>query len=193
MDTLNQNLRLLHARAKSYHSTSLHGHPTPYLKYSGAAIAKTPTDQVQIPHPAVFSSLEPGHDNVTGLPTAAECAVHLELLEAFFALRHRVLLSVPLDKVFNTEPAHRVVHAKEWEGRHKVWREKVVKDRDYPKKRKARWEADFLPLAVARFRVWTGALEGELTNDGGKGDVRNKLMLPHLPPLGGFLSCHGRY
>lgn len=128
-----------------------------------------------IPSPSIFVSLhhrsQSGAEVETGaLPTIAECAVHLELLEAFVILRQKVLSSNALDRAFGIAPKDTLATVR---GR------RVRKpDNTFAERRKAKWPI-YLRLAAARFLMWW------LSSDGGAVSEKS------LPPLGmieAFLS-----
>lgn len=112
---------------------------------------------LHIPSPTCFDFTQTAsNDNnrLTSIPTLAECAVHLELLEAVLVLRARVLKSTALDRLF--------------------WRLQL-----YFPPVSEKWRR-FVALAVIRFSVWWDSL-GIVLGEG-KGPVQ--LDSNSLPPLG---------
>ncbi|KAF8459249.1 hypothetical protein BDZ91DRAFT_742064 [Kalaharituber pfeilii] len=130
-----------------------------------------------LPPPSIFTSLytdggtsdsqETAPQNISPNPTVAECAVHLELLEAFLVLKRRVLKSNALDYTFGTRrvpPQRRT-------------------DPNWLQKRKEKWDK-FLDLAVLRFEVWWEEMAKKI----GKGDLMDDEN--HLPPLDVLMVWH---
>lgn len=97
--------------------------------------AASKDDEPAIPDPAVFrtSALLSSSLPLHAAPTVAQCAVHLELLQAFSKLNHRVTKESAFIEIFAT------VHEEP-----KVW-----------------WRA-FVEVAVGRFGVWWRGVEEEL-------------------------------
>lgn len=58
--------------------------------------------QPDVSYNKLFQTFET--DEANSLPLVAECATHLELLEAFYTLRVRVIQSAELDKLYKIEP-----------------------------------------------------------------------------------------
>jgi len=189
-DLIDQHLHKLH-RTAQVNQDHRRGRSSTYHSFLATWIV---TEQPKIPAPHVFDGLadEPSalNDDRTRLPTVAECAAHLKLIEAILTLRRRVLASRKLDAVFNLEPNIKTVHKKKRDRttRKWVWEEKKVRDHEYPKKRKQVWERDFLPLAVARFRVWAKSVDAELKKGVASDEIPVVLSLPFMPPLGRFYA-----
>jgi len=157
-------------------------------KYPRAASA---SKEPQIPDPKIFNGLAASADDLERLPAVAECAVHLELLEAFFALRSKILKSAELDTTFGVKPENKVVYRKTWDliQRKYVPKEHKLQDKTFQTRRREKWPY-YLTLAVGRFRMWMRRTDMAMAANGaGSGSSKsvaetNSSELPHLPPLG---------
>ncbi|KAH0561981.1 hypothetical protein GP486_003310 [Trichoglossum hirsutum] len=101
-----------------------------------------------IPPPDIFTTDDDDDDDGEKghrLPSAAQCAVHLEFLETLFVLRQRVLRSDALDGAFDIKPEYKFVDRK---GVRTQLKDETLWDR-----RQAKWPR-FVELAVARFTAW---------------------------------------
>lgn len=98
--------------------------------------AKRSEEEPQIPSESIFNSLsnEPFIGVYDGAPSVAQCAAHLELLEAFVVLRKRVINSNALDVAFG------------------IW-QKRGNDPSLSQRRQTKW-TKFVQIAVMRFRIW---------------------------------------
>ncbi|PYI06093.1 hypothetical protein BO78DRAFT_470120 [Aspergillus sclerotiicarbonarius CBS 121057] len=117
--------------------------------------SKQPVAQDIIPYPDLFNTLvstpsgtRPAQERKTDLPTAGQCAVHLELLEVFHSLRTRIICSKELDRAFGLHSSRlrNLRHRRESQGTEKWHR--------------------FVSLAVERFQGWIRAAETLLEQDG---------------------------
>lgn len=131
-----------------------------------------------IPSEAIFKPLYPqivdGSATRPALPTAAECAVHLEFLQTLYVLRQRILKSVEMDGVFNIQPDHKVVRRK--------GEDVKLKDNTLWPRRQDKWEK-WVRLAAIRFLVWWESLHAIF--DISEGEVRDvRITDDTLPPLG---------
>lgn len=113
--------------------------------------AATPEEEPKIPDNRLFESLGSGSKKSASsydseIPTLAECATHLELLEVFYVLRQRIIKSEPLDKVFDTEARHQEVTLKNGTT-------KKLKDKNFWERRQVKW-TKYLEHATARFIAW---------------------------------------
>ncbi|KAI9768917.1 MAG: hypothetical protein M1840_004513 [Geoglossum simile] len=118
------------------------------------------------------------------LPSVAECAVHLELLQAIHQLRVDVLRSTELDSTFGIIPNPGTV-TRGW-GRRR--RQIKVKDATFAIRRKEKWPL-FLDLAVVRFQTWiqkVDSLLGAAQSDGTTAEAEADL----LPPLDILMVWH---
>jgi hypothetical protein len=143
--------------------------------------AATHKENPKIPDPKLFNfGPEDSENDNTTLPTVAECAAHLELLEAFYHIRLKVFSSTTLDSVFGIRPEPRTVYRKKYLGYRSGYSRQEVKLRDdtFQERRKAKWPF-YLALAAARFLRWVEAVEKQL--DGPTASKDNPL---HLPPIG---------
>ncbi|EWY85213.1 hypothetical protein FOYG_12463 [Fusarium oxysporum NRRL 32931] len=120
-----------------------------------------------IPSPDIFSELDDSHKD--NLPTPAQCAVHLELLEAFHALRIKILDSKKLDKAFNLgEPTKKIYRRKYIKGLKKHVNEEVtLRNPSWEAKRDKKWTW-YLGEAAQRFLVWAAKFNAWLTSTVGK-------------------------
>ena len=151
--------------------------PSPPTSESDAAVS-SPTRTLEIPDPAIFAALEnmttntDSHDPL--LPSPAECAVHLELLEAFQILQQKVLTSNALDRVLGIVPKDTIITVKGKRTRRP--------DPKFAQKRKVKWEI-YLRFASARFLEWWTRLdEVLLAMAREKGELG--IIKESLPPLG---------
>lgn len=116
----------------------------------------------KIPSPSLFSLDIGGHalpKPHTALPTVAECATHLELLQAFQYFRIRIISSGGLDEVLGIELNRRIVFRKVFHGYGQVEHEEVqLRDETFDERRKTKWPL-LLFLAAARFLRWVEVIE----------------------------------
>ena len=139
---IDSSRRILHSKSRAA-LASITSTSSTYRK------AETPEEEPQIPHSHLFESLgsdfkKSPHD--LEIPTPAECATHLELLEVFYVLRQRIIKSESLDKVFDTEAQHQEVTLRDGTT-------KKLRDKDFWERREVKW-AKYLQHATARFIVW---------------------------------------
>ncbi|KAJ4291339.1 hypothetical protein N0V88_006347 [Collariella sp. IMI 366227] len=159
--------------------------------------ASSKDEEPEIPSPHIFESLGGAQAKTAAseekseyngpdvvLPSVAECAVHLELLETFFGLRTKIIKSKELDTVFGVIQVHPVVYRSP-NGRSSLKRQPVtLKDPDWKAKRGNKWSY-FLALAVARFEKWAHkATQFVIKRDG------TELELLYLPPLDILMVWH---
>ncbi|KAJ8130841.1 hypothetical protein O1611_g2791 [Lasiodiplodia mahajangana] len=126
--------------------------------------ARSSSDNPKIPDPGLFNFHidASAEDRQRRLPTAAECATHLELLQAFRHIRTQIESSTRLDRVFGIKPEPRIVYRKRrvYKGRKSSWvREEVkLRDNNFEKRREVKWPL-YLKLAAARFLSWAAVVE----------------------------------
>jgi len=140
--------------------------------------AKSKVDEPTIPSNTIFQSLiEPKtpNDETSTLPTIAECATHLELLQCFHKLRADVLKSTALDKSFGIIAKPETIVRKRYGRTTRTFKKK---DLTFADRRKQKWPW-FLDLAVVRFDKWL-----RLANDALKDPVKENVWGLILPPLG---------
>lgn len=186
--------------------TSLHGYATsqmhslrqPALGYKRFILATRPEDEPQIPSPALFD-FSPHPVSEDGavvadevmLPLVAACATHLELLECFYVLRQRVLMSTAIDASFDIVPERKI------KANTRTGKTRTLKDATLLEKRQVKWTR-FVEFAALRFLHWMGMLQRHedsmtITRDGGivnDGCGRGSLLLRHLPPLDVMMVWH---
>jgi hypothetical protein len=152
---------------------------------SASTIDENPT----IPSPEIFDQLDDSHKD--NLPTPAQCAAHLELLEVFHALRIRILDSKALDEIFELGGATKKVYRTKFvEGLNKTVNQEItLRNTVWETNRDKKWTF-YLGKAVPRFLVWAdeynASLASRLSNDGpDDGKVEISLTEPSwLPPVG---------
>lgn len=109
-----------------------------------------------IPNESVFTEADDEKAAVTTekrLPTVADCASHLELLECFYVLRQKVLRTEELDTAFGIEPNYETKTGKD--GKTKKLKDKTLWDR-----RQVKWPK-YIEIAVVRFILWRNACSQE--------------------------------
>ena len=146
--------------------------------------ASRASDQPTIPSPDIFRSLtDETPKSATALPTAGECAVHLELLEVFHALRTRIISTRTLDWALGIRPATKTVYRRTWVG-HRKYENKptTVKDPTFEERSRRKWRV-YLEIAATRFIIWSEKIEALMREVGGP---HAEARIPHLPPLGEF-------
>jgi len=142
----------------------------PSCSTSSFISAKTPEEQPICPPNSLFASLN-NNDVNTRLPRTAECAVHLELLEAFLILKQKVSTSNALDRALGIRPDPR-----------------NVKKKTFQERRDNKWPI-YTWLAAARFLKWWTNL-GEILKNGRfawfEQEATQQLAITDatLPPLG---------
>ncbi|KAL1960138.1 hypothetical protein VTO42DRAFT_310 [Malbranchea cinnamomea] len=104
-----------------------------------------------------------------GLPSVAECAVHLELLQTFYYLRRNVLESTDLDN--------------RWEIELSQSRWAMHRDSTFAIKRREKWNF-FLKLASLRFMDWLKSTDQRLSK------LPPELWTIGVPPLDILLVWH---
>ena len=114
---------------------------------------------------------------LASLPNVAECAVHLELLQALYALRQNVLRSQALDNAFDIKPNTRTV----WRGYRPRRYQVKIKDTTFASRRLEKWPI-FVNFAVLRFMHWAKSADAALY--GVPSDSRADKI--EVPPLGEY-------
>ncbi|KAI0549298.1 hypothetical protein F4679DRAFT_547456 [Xylaria curta] len=148
------------------------------------------SDNPRIPDPSLFNfSVDSGcvQEEAKRLPSVAECAAHLELLQAFRYIRAQIFSSKELDDAFGIKPENRTVFRKRrvYQGSSSSWVREPVKLRDdtFEKRREEKWPL-YLGLAASRFFYWIIAVEEEF----GQPNMPDQ-SLP-LPPIDVLMVWH---
>lgn len=111
----------------------------------------------------------------THMPQVSECAIHLELLEIFSALRQQILVSTSLDRAMDIRPKRVVKVGKKGD-------RKTLRDDTFWDRRQAKW-TQFIEFAVARFLQWRATLDLFL---GGC----DAITVENLPPIDIIMVWH---
>lgn len=154
--------------------------------------AKSEAEEPKIPSPELFRDLDTpasapsdggaGFGDARLLPTVAECAVHLELLETFHALRVKIVSSEDLDNTFGVKTAHKIIYRKQYDSKQRkyVGKPYKLKDKTWEDRRREKW-LYFLGIAAGRFRSWIVKVDAAMAarkTDHGR-------SFSTLPPIGG--------
>jgi hypothetical protein len=127
-----------------------------------------------IPSADIFKSLVDKVGESGSLPSAAECAVHLEFLAVLHELHRHVVESTTLDEVFDIKAEKKTVT--------RMGKEEQLKDATLLPRKQAKWDR-FVELASVRFLVWWCKVPVIYTsNNGEKANV--DCTEDNLPPLG---------
>ena len=133
--------------------------------------ARTPGEEPVIPKPEIFDALHNPAENPAALPTIAECAVHLQLLEKFVALKQKVLTSNRLDRAFAIIPKDELVT--------KGGKREIQADQTFKERQAVKWPI-FVRFASARFLRWWRICSPILHPQ----DNRLRMADTSVPPLG---------
>ena len=139
--------------------------------------AETPAEQPVIPKPEIFDELDNPAANLSALPTTAECAVHLQLLEKFVVLKQKILTSNRLDRAFAIIPEEKLVT--------RGGKRQVQADQTFKTRQAVKWPI-FVRLAAARFLRWWHKCSPLLHPQGDS----LRMAEISLPPLGTSLWIH---
>ena len=139
--------------------------------------AETPAEQPVIPEPKIFDALDNPAANLAALPTVAECAVHLQLLEKFVVLKQKILTSNRLDRAFDIIPKENLVS--------RGGKRQVQADQTFKTRQAVKWPI-FVRLATARFLRWWRRCSPLLHPQ----DDSLRMAEISLPPLGTSLWIH---
>ncbi|RSL54742.1 hypothetical protein CEP53_007344 [Fusarium sp. AF-6] len=150
--------------------------------------ASTPIANPIIPNPAYFNDLVDGLKDQ--LPTAVQCAVHLELLEAFHAVKIRIIECEALDGIFGIKaPTKTIYRRKYMKTLDKHVNQKVtVKVEGWEARREKKWPR-YLDFAADRFVDWAKVIDKEMAATESDDD-KLEIRLPWLPPLDVLMVWH---
>ena len=144
----------------------------------------------EIPSPTIFKYPEKANQNNDGLddriPLVAECAIHLELLEAFKILQETVIKSNQLDILFDTLPQKRYMNVSGYYNRRKLLKPVKAHDTTFQQRRKTKWDG-FVKLAFFRFSFWADRIEEHRRDVSTLGD---QLPGDLVPPLDILMIWH---
>ncbi|KAM0249759.1 hypothetical protein ACHAP5_002628 [Fusarium lateritium] len=157
--------------------------------------APTLDENPVIPSPDIFNLLEDSHKD--NLPTAAQCAVHLELLEVFHALRIRIIDSEVLDEIFELGGATKKVYRPKFvQGLGKTVNQEVtLRNTVWEENRDKKWTF-YLGKAAPRFLVWADEYNASLSSkllEDGSDDGRTEIPMTEtswLPPVDVLMVWH---
>ena len=141
---------------------------------------KTTSDiklQPVIPSADIFKGLIDKGEQNDGLPSAAECAVHLEFLAVLHELHQRIVESKELDDVFDIKPIKKTVTRK--------GKTEQLKDPTLSTRKQAKWDR-YVDLAVVRFIAWWNIVPQTYSTSN---DQRSNCTDENLPPLGENMRC----
>lgn len=154
-------------------------------KHWGWKEANSPAEEPEIPAPSLFQFDEPvvgeSSDSTIAkfrLPSVAECAAHLELLEAFYVIHQQILVSTEIDTAMELKPN------RERKTGHKG-DTKDLKDPKWWETRQIKWDR-YLEFATLRFLAWRDLLSfSDVTKT-----PQGSLSLKQLPPLDVLMVWH---
>jgi hypothetical protein len=141
-------------------------------------LAQTEDEIPKIPDQELFNSLEEAYGQQ--IPSIGQCAAHLELLQALYTIRTKVLSSEKIDKSFGIIPIPQIRIRGKGTRTTKV----KIKDPTFVKRRQQKWPI-YINLAVVRFEKWLSEMSRTLHQTV---DDSKSFDLPHLPPLGMVLQ-----
>ncbi|KAF5025921.1 hypothetical protein F66182_1956 [Fusarium sp. NRRL 66182] len=155
--------------------------------------ATTMDENPVIPSPEVFNQLNDSHKN--NLPTPAQCAVHLELLEVFHALRIKIIDSKELNQTFGLGEETKTIYRRKYvKGLRKYVNEEVkIRNEIWEKNHPKKWTW-YLGAAVQRFLVWAESYNAWMATEMPKADPDDtKAGIPMtkswwLPPVGVYTN-----
>ncbi|KAL4994943.1 hypothetical protein BDV10DRAFT_203459 [Aspergillus recurvatus] len=175
------NLLSLHY-ASGAQTAALDASPSGRCRYGDGETGEQPFD---IPDPALFSDNKTVDRGPESLPTISECAIHLEMLEAFHTLRYEVIQSPQLDVAFDISPNPTTKYrVKRGTVRSQNYQLETVSIRDlhFTDRRKQKWTY-FLHIATTRFHEWIRLVENHLVKAQLGSPLPRYLLLPPLDVL----------
>ncbi|KAL3432071.1 hypothetical protein BDV09DRAFT_135571 [Aspergillus tetrazonus] len=175
------NLLSLH-RASGDQTTALNANPSRKYRYVDGKSKEQPLD---IPDPTLFKDINTVDHGSPILPSISECAIHLEMLEAFHTLLHEVIHSPQLDVAFNISPQPTTKYRVKRDTRRSRNRQVEtvsIADSRFPERRKQKW-THFLHIAATRFRQWIQVVDTHLEMAQLGSHAPRYLLLPPLDVL----------
>ncbi|KAI4261390.1 MAG: hypothetical protein L6R42_003413 [Xanthoria sp. 1 TBL-2021] len=152
--------------------------------------------QAHVPSPAIFETPESAHTDEDKrsnmLPSIAQCAIHLELLECFKLLQKTVIKSNQLDVLFDTLPRKKFTTSYIYNSRgrgvpgRRLLRPIKAHDSTFQERRKEKWTR-FIHKAYCRFSTWVVSINN---NRKISGKVGHELDLKLVPPIDVMLIWH---
>lgn len=166
-----------------------------YDPFSQFRQAHSKSEEPRIPAASLFQTLAGPQDEeaakgrhaspLLDMPSVGECAVHLELLEVFFAVRTRIINSSELDNTFDVKNKPRTVYRREIDRKTAKYTDvpHQIKDTNWPQRRRSKW-IYYLHIAVGRFMFWARSADAAIKLSSKSG---SSSTLVHIPPFGEFL------
>ncbi|KAL4746507.1 hypothetical protein BDW72DRAFT_184759, partial [Aspergillus terricola var. indicus] len=179
------NLLSLH-QSSGDQMAALNANPSRRYRYADGKSTEQPLD---IPDPALFKNKRTVDRDLPDLPSISECAIHLEMLEAFHTLRHEVIHSPQLDVAFNISPQPTTRYRVKKGTRRSQDRQietVLIADSGFVDRREQKWP-HFLHIAATRFRQWIQMVDSHL-DKAQLGDPAPRYLL--LPPLDVLMIWH---
>lgn len=168
---------LSQARSQNLLKSANSSSPSQALKQYRVAVKEG--HSLEIPSPSIFNFDQTQNGADAGshrLPSPAECATHLELLQTFYVLRQRIIISEEIDKSFNIQPIRVVKTGRRGD-------KKTLKDDTLADRRQVKWTR-YVEFAVIRFLAWKENLPLEKTG------AETRPVLQRLPPLDVLMVWH---
>ncbi|CAM1503553.1 Fc.00g011440.m01.CDS01 [Cosmosporella sp. VM-42] len=141
-------------------------------------VAITPDQRPIIPAAEIFDmndSQVAGNIPGIAMPQVSECAIHLELLETFYVLRQKILVSEAIDTAMGIKPNRVTKTGKKGD-------KKTLKDTTLWERRQPKWKK-FVEFAVVRFLDWQSKLDYFL-------GARDGITDENMPPLDIVMVWH---
>ncbi|PNY25853.1 Glycine-rich domain-containing protein 2 [Tolypocladium capitatum] len=144
--------------------------------------AGTREEEPAIPSPGIFDFGPDACGDARRLPSVAACATHLQLLEVFYVLRQRILVSEDVDAAMGIAPKREVKVGHRGDT-------KVLKDETLWSRRQKKW-TKFVEFAAVRFLAWRRALERRADNGMAVEVDDERYALVHVPPVDVVMAWH---
>ncbi|KAF7555995.1 hypothetical protein G7Z17_g1719 [Cylindrodendrum hubeiense] len=160
-------------------------------------MATTASEQPVIPNPSLFQLLSQRNAISDQLPTTAQCAAHLELLEVFYALRVRVVRASELNDAFGLEINNKIIYRRGYDASESkyIYEPHKLKDITWDDQHREKWPY-YLNFAAARFLDWAKKIDDVIGTSRAAGTIDGQsthtdaVSLPYLPPLDVLMVWH---